>query len=73
MKTIKDLKDDLSDHLFAIDKSKLNMWDLKTYCEIIKLVDEMNKPGPNDMLKEAFQALNSGYNGGYRPVEMKEV
>jgi len=73
MKTIKDLKDDLSDHLFAVDKSKLNMMDLKTYCEIIKLVDEMNKPGPDEFWKSAMQNLNYGYNSGYRPVEMKEA
>lgn len=73
MKTIKDLKNDLVDHLLCIDKSKLSMMDLKTYCEIIKLVDEMDKPGPDEFWKSAVQTLNSGYNSAYRPVEMKEV
>ncbi len=73
MKTIKDLKDDLSDHLFAIDKSKLSMMDLKIYCEIIKIVDEMSKPGPDEFWKSAMNIFSSGYNSGYRPVKMKEV
>ncbi len=71
MRTIKDLKGDLSEHLFAIDKTKLSMFDLKTYCEIIKLVDEMDKPGPDEFWKSAMNTLNSGFNSGYRPVEMK--
>lgn len=73
MKTIKELKDDLSDHLFSIDKTKLSMFDLRTYCEIIKLFDDMNKPGPDEFLKSTMQALTSGYNSNYRPVEMKEA
>ncbi len=73
MKTIKDLKDDLLDHLFAIDKTKMSMMDLKTYCEIVKLVDDMSKTGPDEFFRSAMQTLNYGFGGSYRPVEMKEA
>lgn len=72
MKTITDVKNDLVNHLFLIDKTGLNMMDLRTYCEIVKIVDDMNRPNPNDFLKDTLKTLNSGFGGNYKPVEMKE-
>ncbi len=72
MKTIVDVKSDLLNHLFAIDKSKLNMIDLKTYCEIVKIVDDLSKPDQLDFWKDTLKTLNSGFGGNYKPVEMKE-
>lgn len=75
MKTITDVKDDLINHLFLIDKTKLNMMDLKTYSEIVKIVDGLSKPGEVDFFKETLETmktLGSGFGGNYKPVEMKE-
>lgn len=73
MRTIKDLKNDLVDHLMNIDKTKLSMMDLKTYGEIVRLVDEMDKPDLSERWADMLKTVNTGFGGYYHPVEMKEA
>lgn len=73
MKTIEDVKNDLVTYLLSVDKSKLSMTDLRTYCDIVKLVDSLYKPEPVEYWKDIFQTVNHGFGSNYRPVETKEV
>lgn len=73
MRNIRDLKDDLVNHLLNVDKTKLSMMDLKLYSEIVRLVDEMDKPDLSDRWNDLFKTFNTGFGGNYHPVEMKEA
>ncbi len=70
---IQTVKDDLVAHLAAIDKTQLNMMDLKLYTEVVQMVDCLYKPNEKEvwqMLMENFAAVgNKDY---YHPVTMKE-
>ena len=70
---IQSVKDVLVAHLAAIDKTQLNMMDLKLYTEVVQMVDCLYKPNEKEawqMLMENFAAVgNKDY---YHPVTMKE-
>lgn len=72
MKTVNDLKTELIDHLAAVDKSKLDMRDLKTYCEVVKMVDELNGPTFYDTWSLVSKTFDAYSGKKYHPVELKE-
>lgn len=43
--TAKSLRQGIAQHLKDMDKSKMSLSDLQTYTFIVKLLDEMEKPG----------------------------
>lgn len=72
MSTISDVKDSMVKHLLEIDKTKLSMMDLRTYCEIVSMMDTLYKPDFNSHLAELMNVFNSNSAAQYRPVELKE-
>lgn len=45
MKTIENLKQEFVDHIAGIDKSKMTVFELCNYAELLKKADELFKPG----------------------------
>ena len=67
MATLKEQTQDLTDYLATIDKKKLSMMDLSTYCGMMKALRELNTP--------TFEETMRKYNGisglGYSPAPVK--
>lgn len=57
MATFKELKQKYIDHLMGVDLYKMNVTDLYTYACILKTVDEMEQPGPEETMTAAIAPL----------------
>lgn len=57
MATHKELKKKFIDHLMGVDLYKMNVTDLYTYACVLKMVDEMEKPGPEETMTAAIAPL----------------
>ena len=57
MATYKDIKQKFIDHLVGVDLYKMNVTDLYTYACILKTVDEMEQPGPEETMTAAIAPL----------------
>lgn len=57
MATYKELKQKYIDHLMGVDLYKMNVTDLYTYACILKMVDEMEQPGPEETMTAAIAPL----------------
>lgn len=68
-----DLKQSLVDTLGSIDKGKLNLYDLKTYAEILKTVADTHTANYEEILSKSLEALNKPYTPPSYPTisEMK--
>ena len=73
MHTLDEIKKEFIDHIYAIDKSKLNMLDLRTYADIVKIVDEIDRANKPDKWMDLMGAITShGLGYPYSPVAIKE-
>ncbi len=69
-----ELKKEFINHLHEIDKSKLSIYDLKTYAEILKIMDEIELANkPNEWAELLATMTAGGFGPAYKPVELKEV
>lgn len=59
MSSAKDLRDNFVSHLMSIDKSRLNMCDLRIYCDMVEAVTRMSKPDMSDSLQAIMAGMNS--------------
>ncbi len=59
MYTVKELKERFVDHLMTMDLGKMDIQELSQYGYIVKIVDEMEKPG----YMEAMSMVMSGFGG----------
>ena len=57
MATYKELKKKFIDHLMGVDLYKMNVTDLYTFACILKTVDEMEQPGPEETMTAAIAPL----------------
>ncbi len=65
---IEHIKNDLLSTLGSIDKEKLNLYDLRTYAEIVKTVSEIQEKGYMDKLVETMSGMSTGFNGPKAPT-----
>ncbi len=65
---IEHIKNDLLKTLDSIDKEKLNLYDLRTYAEIVKTVSEIQEKGYMDKLVDTMSSMSTGYNGPKLPT-----
>lgn len=68
MTTLKDLTQDLMDYLLTIDKKKLSMMDLNTYCGMLKTVKELKTPTFEETMEKHSKCFSSF---GYLPAPVK--
>lgn len=54
MKTIDDLKQEFVDHLAAMDKSEMSMFELSNYADLLYKADALFKPSYTDVLASGF-------------------
>ena len=54
MKTIDELKQEFVDHLAAMDKSKMSMYELTNYADLLHKADALFKPSYTDVLASGF-------------------
>ncbi len=74
MHTLDEIKSELVDHIYGIDKGKLSIYDLKTYVEMVKIMDEIERANKPDKWMELLGTMSTvGFGPQYKPVEMKEV
>lgn len=59
MSDAKELRDDFVSHLMSIDKSRLNMCDLRIYCDMVEAVTRMSRPDVSDSLQAIMAGMNS--------------
>lgn len=71
MNNIEDLKSDFINYLSNVDKTKLSMIDLKTYAEIVQIVDGIGRKEYFETMIEKMSDTFSGTNTKYQPIEMK--
>lgn len=64
MKTIDDLRQDLFDKLGDIDIGKLNMMEMKTYAEVVKLASEIQVKSYAEYLSSI---ATMGFEKAYEP------
>lgn len=73
MATVTDLKTELVDYLADIDKTKLNMEEIKTYVGILTVLHDMERPDPTEKMMQTMEAMkNVGFGERATPVAMKE-
>lgn len=60
-KTVKDVKQKLIDYLYDVKLDALNISDLYTYSQAVRVADEMEKP---DYMEAMTSMLSSGYGFG---------
>ena len=60
MKTIDDLKQEFVDHLAAMDKSEMSMFELSNYADLLYKADALFKPSYTDVLASGFNYLEKG-------------
>lgn len=70
-----EIKKEFFEHLHKIDKSKLSIYDLKVYVDILKVADEIDRANKPDKWMEMLMAIPStmGTMPQYKPVDLKEV
>ncbi len=70
MYTIMDVRQELIDHLYKVDKSKLSAVDLKIYADTVQIVNDMEDKAKGDTITAMLSSLAVGPR--YKTVDMKE-
>lgn len=63
--TLPELKQQFIDHIGSMDKSKMNMYDLSIYVNILKAVSDMSKPENTATLLDICNKM-------YAPAQMPD-
>lgn len=71
MHTIDEVKQELIEHLYSLDKTKMSISDLRTYADTVQLACNIVKSDKDDMFLEMFKTINSGV-GFNRAATTKE-
>ena len=50
MRTVNELKTDFVNHLATLDKSKMNIYELGNYADLLRKADDLFKPSYTDLL-----------------------
>lgn len=71
MHTLDDVKQELVDHLYSLDKSKMSISDLRNYAETVQVVCNIMKADREDLWLQAIKAMGSSCSY-YKTADMKE-
>ena len=71
MHTIDEVKQELIEHLYSLDKTKMSISDLQTYADTVQLACNIVKSDKDDMFLEMCKTINSGV-GFNRAAATKE-
>lgn len=63
MKTIEDLKNELMEHLGTLDKDKMGLTELHGYVDILRIVNDMMRKDPSEVLRESIEKMHTVGNG----------
>ena len=50
MKTVEELKQEFVDHIATLDKSKMSMYELSNYADLLRKADELFAPSYAEMI-----------------------
>lgn len=71
MHTIDEVKQELIEHLYCLDKTKMSISDLRTYADTVQVACNIVKSDKDDVFLEMFKAINAG-TGFNRAAATKE-
>ena len=60
MHTIDEVKQELIEHLYRLDKTKMSVSDLRTYADSVQMACNIVKSDKDDMFLEMFRTINAG-------------
>ena len=60
MHTIDEVKQELIEHLYSLDKTKMSVSELRTYADTDQVAFNIAKSDKDDMFLEIFKTINSG-------------
>ena len=73
MHTIDEVKQELIEHLYSLDKTKMSISDLRTYADTVQLACNIVKSDKDDMFLEMFKTINSGVGFNRAAATMEEA